>query len=154
MPGDIVSGIGPFGDFHIRPTQREAIYIGGGAGMAPLRAHISHLLETERTARKISFWYGARSKQEIFYESYFHDLADRHRNFAFHIALSSPLAEDNWSGHHGFVHEVVLEKYLKEHADPKIAEYYLCGPPMMIKACTRMLAEAGVPIQQICYDEF
>jgi Na+-transporting NADH:ubiquinone oxidoreductase subunit F len=154
MPGDIVSGIGPFGDFHIRPTQREAIYIGGGAGMAPLRAHISHLLETERTARKISFWYGARSKQEIFYESYFHDLADRHRNFAFHIALSSPLAEDNWSGHHGFVHEVVLEKYLREHADPKIAEYYLCGPPMMIKACTRMLAEAGVPIQQICYDEF
>jgi Na+-transporting NADH:ubiquinone oxidoreductase subunit F len=153
-PGDLVSGIGPFGDFHIRPTQREAVYIGGGAGMAPLRAHISHLLETERSARKITFWYGARSKQEIFYQEYFEDLAGRHRNFAFHVALSSPLAEDSWSGHRGFIHEVVLEKHLREHVNPKAAEYYLCGPPMMIKACTRMLAQAGVPIHQICSDEF
>ena len=98
-PGDIVSAIGPFGDFHIKPTQREMVYIGGGAGMAPLRAHLSHLLETEQTARKISFWYGARSKQEIFYEDYFQGLARAHHNFAFHLALSSPLPEDNWTGH-------------------------------------------------------
>ena len=109
-PGDIVSGIGPFGDFHIKPTQREMVYIGGGAGMAPLRAHLSHLLETEQTARKISFWYGARSKQEIFYEDYFRDLAAAHHNFTFHLALSSPLPEDDWTGHLGFIHEVVLRR--------------------------------------------
>ncbi len=153
-PGDIISGVGPFGDFHIKPTQREMVYIGGGAGMAPLRAHLSHLLETERTLRKISFWYGARSKQEIFYEDYFQNLAKTHRNFAFNLALSSPLPEDNWAGPVGFIHEVVLEKYLNEHADPKVIEYYLCGPPMMIKACTRMLTELGVPPDHIAYDEF
>ena len=153
-PGDIVSGIGPFGDFHIKPTQREMVYIGGGAGMAPLRAHLSHLLETERTARKISFWYGARSKQEIFYADYFQNLATIHRNFSFNLALSSPLPEDNWPGYLGFIHEVVLEKYLNEHANPKAIEYYLCGPPMMIKACTRMLTEIGVPANHIAYDEF
>jgi MocE subfamily Rieske [2Fe-2S] domain protein len=153
-PGDIVSGIGPFGDFHIKPTQREMIYIGGGAGMAPLRAHLSHLLESERTARKISFWYGARSKQEIFYEDYFQGLARTHHNFAFHLALSSPLPEDNWSGYAGFIHEVVLEQYLRDHPHPEAVEYYLCGPPMMIKACIRMLAALGVPNRQIAYDEF
>ena len=153
-PGDIVSAIGPFGDFHVKPTQREMVYIGGGAGMAPLRAHLSHLLETEQTARKVSFWYGARSKQEIFYEDYFQSLASAHHNFAFHIALSSPLPEDNWTGHLGFIHEVVLEKYLRERANPEGVEYYLCGPPMMIKACTRMLAEIGVPAHHIAYDEF
>jgi Na(+)-translocating NADH:ubiquinone oxidoreductase F subunit len=153
-PGNIVSAIGPFGDFHVKPTQREMVYIGGGAGMAPLRAHLSHLLETEQTARKVSFWYGARSKQEIFYEDYFQSLASTHHNFAFHIALSSPLPEDNWTGHLGFIHEVVLEKYLREHANPEGAEYYLCGPPMMIKACTRMLADIGVPTHHIAYDEF
>jgi len=152
--GDIVSGIGPFGDFHIKPTQREMVYIGGGAGMAPLRAHLSHLLETEQTARKVSFWYGARSKQEIFYEDYFQNLAGAHHNFTLNLALSSPLAEDNWSGHLGFIHEVVLEKYLSEHLNPKAAEYYLCGPPMMIKACTKMLTEIGVPTNQIAFDEF
>jgi Na+-transporting NADH:ubiquinone oxidoreductase subunit F len=153
-PGDIVSAIGPFGDFHVKPTQREMVYIGGGAGMAPLRAHLSHLLETEQTARKVTFWYGARSRQEIFYEDYFQDLAKSHHNFAFHLALSSPLPEDDWTGHLGFIHEVVLEKYLREHANPESAEYYLCGPPMMIKACTRMLAEIGVPAHHIAYDEF
>ena len=122
--------------------------------MAPLRAHLSHLLETERTARKISFWYGARSKQEIFYEDYFKDLASRNGNFAFHLALSSPLAEDDWTGYRGFIHEVVWENYLKQHANAKGLEYYLCGPPMMIKASIRMLADAGVPLHQICYDEF
>jgi MocE subfamily Rieske [2Fe-2S] domain protein len=153
-PGDEVSGIGPFGDFHIKPTQREMIYLGGGAGMAPLRAHISHLLESERTARKVSFWYGARSRQEIFYEDYFQKLAKEHHNFAFHLALSSPLSDDNWTGLTGFIHEVVLERYLREHHNPQAVEYYLCGPPMMIKACTKMLAGMGVPSHQIAYDEF
>jgi Na+-transporting NADH:ubiquinone oxidoreductase subunit F len=153
-PGDIVSGIGPFGDFHIKPTQREMIYIGGGAGMAPLRAHLSHLLENERTARRVSFWYGARSRQEIFYEEYFQGLAKAHHNFSFHLALSSPLPEDCWPGHVGFIHEVVLEKYLRSHGHPEAVEYYLCGPPMMVKACTKMLATLGVPTHQVAYDEF
>jgi Na+-transporting NADH:ubiquinone oxidoreductase subunit F len=153
-PGDVVSAVGPFGDFHVKPTQREMVYIGGGAGMAPLRAHLSHLLETEKTARKVSFWYGARSKQEIFYEDYFQDLATRHHNFAFHVALSEPLPDDNWTSHLGFIHEVVLKKYLREHSSPEAAEYYLCGPPMMVKACTRMLADIGVPANHIAYDEF
>jgi MocE subfamily Rieske [2Fe-2S] domain protein len=153
-PGDLVSGIGPFGDFHIKPTQREMIYIGGGAGMAPLRAHLSHLLESENTARKISFWYGARSKQEIYYDDYFERLAAKHHNFNFHVALSAPLAEEKWEGHTGFIHEVVLEKYLREHGNPRNAEYYLCGPPLMIKACNKMLADLGVPVGQIAYDEF
>jgi Na+-transporting NADH:ubiquinone oxidoreductase subunit F len=153
-PGDMVSGIGPFGEFHIKPTQREMIYVGGGAGMAPLRAHLSHLLETEHTARRVSFWYGARSRQEIFYEDYFCDLEKTHHNFTFHLALSSPLVEDNWTGHTGFIHEVVLDKYLRDHHSPEAVEYYLCGPPMMIKACNKMLAAIGVPSQQISYDEF
>ncbi|MDE3149586.1 MAG: NADH:ubiquinone reductase (Na(+)-transporting) subunit F, partial [Acidobacteriota bacterium] len=153
-PGDIVSAIGPFGDFHIKPTQREMVYIGGGAGMAPLRAHLSHLLETEGTARKVSYWYGARSRQEIFYEDYFGALARAHRNFTFHLALSSPLPEDNWTGPTGLIHEVVLEKYLASHPNPSAVEYYLCGPPMMVKACNRMLTGLGVSLQQIAYDEF
>jgi len=153
-PGDTVSAIGPFGDFHPKPTQREMLYIGGGAGMAPLRAHISHLLENEQTARKISFWYGARSRQEIFYEDYFQELTGAHHNFSFHLALSAPLPEDDWSGHVGFIHEVVLSNYLREHARPESVEYYLCGPPMMIKACKKMLADIGVPTHQIAYDEF
>jgi Na+-transporting NADH:ubiquinone oxidoreductase subunit F len=153
-PGDYVTGIGPFGDFHVKPTQREMVYIGGGAGMAPLRAHLSHLLETEGTARKISFWYGARSSQEIFYQDYFEALAARHRNFVFRLALSSPLPEDQWGGLNGFIHEVVLREYLQDHPSPISAEYYLCGPPLMIKACNRMLAELGVPAHQIAYDEF
>jgi Na+-transporting NADH:ubiquinone oxidoreductase subunit F len=152
--GDVVSAIGPFGDFHIKPTQREMIYIGGGAGMAPLRAHLSHLLETEGTARKISFWYGARSRQEIFYGEYFQRLAEFHSNFAFHLALSSPLPEDQWTGYEGFIHQVLLEQYLAGHGNPKAAEYYLCGPPMMVKACTRMLGELGVAVNQIAYDEY
>ncbi len=153
-PGNTVTAIGPFGDFHIKPTQHEMVYIGGGAGMAPLRAHLSHLLETEKTARKVSFWYGARSLQEIFYEDYFRSLEAAHPNFHFHLALSSPLPEDNWTGHTGFIHEVVLEKYLRAHANPEAIEYYLCGPPMMIKACNRMLASLGVAGHQIAYDEF
>lgn len=153
-PGDRVSAIGPFGDFHIKPTQREMVYIGGGAGMAPLRAHLSHLLESENAARRISYWYGARSRQEIFYEDYFRALEERRPNFSFHLALSSPLAEDAWTGHSGFIHDVVLEQYLRNHSNPQAVEYYLCGPPMMIKACNRMLSSIGVSETQISYDEF
>jgi Na(+)-translocating NADH:ubiquinone oxidoreductase F subunit len=152
--GDIVTAIGPFGDFHIRPTQREMIYVGGGAGMAPLRAHLSHLFETEKTLRKVSFWYGARSRQEIFYEDYFRRLAERHANFSFHVALSAPLPEDQWAGLNGFIHEVLLANYLRQHATPKAVEFYLCGPPMMIRACTRMLSGLGVPDNRIAFDEF
>lgn len=153
-PGDHVTAIGPFGDFHIKPTQREMVYIGGGAGMAPLRAHLSHLLENDKSRRKISFWYGARSRQEIFYEDYFKELEETHPNFTFHLALSSPLSTDEWSGHVGFIHEVLLRQYLEQHRDPRAVEYYLCGPPMMIKACTRMLQSLGIPEARISYDEF
>ena len=153
-PGDTVTAIGPFGEFHVKPTQREMVFIGGGAGMAPLRAHISHLFETAHTTRRVSFWYGARSRQEIFYEGYFRDLAARHQNFAFHLALSSPLPQDRWTSHVGFIHEVVLENLLRGHPNPRAVEYYLCGPPMMIKACTKLLADLHVPADQIAYDEF
>lgn len=153
-PGDTVTAIGSFGDFHIKPTQREMVYIGGGAGMAPLRSHLSHLFETEKTARKVSFWYGARSRQEIYYNEYFDQLSREHSNFNFNLALSSPLSEDAWKGLEGFIHEVVLERHLKDHPNPKAVEYYLCGPPMMVKACTKMLADLGVPANQIAYDEF
>ncbi len=153
-PGDNVTAIGPFGDFHIKPTQKEMVYIGGGAGMAPLRAHLSHLFESEHTARKVSFWYGARSRQEIFYEDYFESLASKHPNFSFHLALSSPLPEDRWQGPTGFIHEVVLENHLRDHQNPKNIEYYLCGPPMMIKACVKTLTDLGVSAHQIAYDEF
>lgn len=153
-PGDTVTAIGPFGDFHVKPTNKEAVFIGGGAGMAPLRAQLAHLLETQRTARKISFWYGARSRQEIFYADYFETLAAAHPNFRFTLALSAPLPEDQWSGPTGFIHEVVLDHYLRAHPQPAAVEYYLCGPPQMIKACTRMLATRGVPDAQIAFDEF
>ena len=153
-PGDMVTAIGPFGDFHIKPTQKEMVYIGGGAGMAPLRAHLSHLFETENTGRKVSYWYGARSAQELYYMDFFESLAAKHGNFKFTAALSSPLPEDHWQGPAGFIHEVVLEQHLSAHPNPKAVEYYLCGPPMMIKACTRMLSELGVAESQIAYDEF
>ncbi len=153
-PGDVVTAIGPFGDFHLKPTQKEAVYIGGGAGMAPLRSHLSHLFETQRTARRVSFWYGARSRQEIFYDDHFAALARAHPNFTFHLALSAPLPEDAWTGPTGLIHEVVLAQYLRAHPQPQAVEFYLCGPPQMIKACTRMLAALGVAEGQIAYDEF
>lgn len=149
-PGDEVRAIG----LHIKPTQKEMVYIGGGAGMAPLRAHLSHLFETENTARRISFWYGARSRQELYYGEYFEALAGKHANFAFHQALSSPLPEDHWTGLTGFIHEAVRDNHLRNHPNPAGVEYYLCGPPMMIKACTAMLESLGVPARQIAFDEF
>jgi len=153
-PGDIVTAGGPFGDFHLKPTQKEALYIGGGSGMAPLRAHLSHLLETEETHRKVSFWYGARTRQEIFYDDYFRGLARIRPNFSFHLALSAPLPEDQWSGDTGFIHEVVSARYLASHPSPRTIEFYLCGPPAMIRACSRMLSALGVSEQQLAYDEF
>ena len=153
-PGDAVTAVGPFGDFHVKPTQREMVYVGGGAGMAPIRAHLSHLFETEGTARRVSYWYGARSRAEIFYDDYFRALAREHPNFTFHVALSAALPEDRWEGPTGFIHEVVLREHLRAHPNPTAVEYYLCGPPAMIAACNAMLAELGVPAQQIAYDEF
>jgi Na+-transporting NADH:ubiquinone oxidoreductase subunit F len=152
--GDEVTAIGSFGDFHIKPTHKEMLYIGAGAGMAPLRAHIAQLFETEHTARKVSYWYGARSKQEISEEDYFEKLAAEHHNFDFQLALSDPLDEDNWTGHTGSIHEAVLINYLENHPNPKAAEFYLCGPPIMIKACTKMLTQLGVSDEQIAFDEF
>lgn len=153
-PGDEVTAIGSFGDFHIKPSHKEMVYIGGGAGMAPLRAHISHLFESEQTKRKISYWYGARSKQEIYYEDYFRELEAENSNFDFHLALSTPLSEDHWKGNIGLIHDVVLDEYLSDHPSPTSVEYYLCGPPKMIKACIKMLTELGVDPHQISYDEF
>jgi Na+-transporting NADH:ubiquinone oxidoreductase subunit F len=153
-PGEEIVATGRFGDFHIKPTQRETIYIGGGAGKAPFRAHLSDVLENERTARRISLWYGARSRQEILYEDYFSGIAHEHRNFAFHLALSKALPEDSWTGNVSFIHDIVLERYLIEHPHLASAKFYLCGPPRMIKACTRMLDGMGVPIYQIAYDQF
>jgi Na+-transporting NADH:ubiquinone oxidoreductase subunit F len=153
-PGDTVTAIGPFGDFHIKPTQREMVYIGGGSGMAPLRAHLSHLFETAKTARRVSFWYGARSRQELFYQDYFEGLAAGFPNFRFHLVLSAPLPEDNWSGPRGMIHEAVCDQLLKTHPDPGAAEYYLCGPPQMVKASLKMLESLGVPSSRIAYDEF
>jgi Na+-transporting NADH:ubiquinone oxidoreductase subunit F len=152
--GDRVTGIGPFGDFHIKPTQKEMIYIGGGAGMAPMRSHLSHLFESLNTARRVSFWYGARSRQELFYLDYFMELARKHSNFSFHPALSEPMPDDGWEGHTGFIHEVVGEILLREHPNLKAVEFYLCGPPAMVGACTTLLGKLGVDPGQIACDEF
>ncbi|MCL4507676.1 MAG: NADH:ubiquinone reductase (Na(+)-transporting) subunit F [Chloroflexi bacterium] len=153
-PGDAVTAIGPFGDFHIKNTQREMVYLGGGAGMAPLRSHLAYLFETQKTARRVSYWYGARSLQEMFYQDYFAELARRNDNFSFHVALSEPLPGDQWTGRTGFIHEALRQDYLDKHPDPTAIEYYLCGPPLMIRAATDMLKEYGVPPAQIAYDEF
>jgi Na+-transporting NADH:ubiquinone oxidoreductase subunit F len=154
-PGDKVRLTGPLGDFLIKNTNEEMIYLGGGAGMSPLRSHLSFLFDTLRTTRKVSFWYGARSKQELFYQNYFDGLAEKHSNFSFHAALSEPLAEDDWAGPTGFVHEVLRDQYLKQHPDLTRVEFYLCGSPAMMQAAKRMLMEDfGVAPAQIAYDEF
>ncbi|MCL5997302.1 MAG: NADH:ubiquinone reductase (Na(+)-transporting) subunit F [Chloroflexi bacterium] len=153
-PGDRVTAIGPFGEFHVKNTQREMVYLGGGAGMAPLRSHLAYLFETQQTSRRVSYWYGARSCQELFYQDYFEDLARQHANFTFHVALSEPLPEDRWNGPTGFIHEVLKQEYLDTHPDPTSIDYYLCGPPVMIRAATDMLRDFGVPPAQIAYDEF
>ena len=153
-PGDEVRAIGPFGDFHIKPTKKEMVYIGGGAGMAPIRAHLVQLFENDKTARKVSYWYGARTKQEMYYDEYFRELENKYSNFSFIPALSNPLEEDEWSGNRGMIHMVVYEEYLKTHQNLNGVEFYLCGPPAMIKACTKMLGTLGVKKEQIAFDEF
>jgi Na(+)-translocating NADH:ubiquinone oxidoreductase F subunit len=153
-PGDVVTAVGPFGDFHVKDTDKEMVYLGGGAGMAPLRSHLSYLFETVGTGRKVSFWYGARSRQELFYQDYFEDLARRFPNFAFHVALSEPAATDGWQSHTGFIHQVLFDQYLREHGDIQQVEFYLCGPPPLIKAGTQMLRALHVRPEQIAYDEF
>jgi len=153
-PGDKVTVLGPFGEFRASDTDAEMIFIGGGAGMAPLRSIIFDQLLRVKTDRKISFWYGARSKREIFYEEDFDKLEEKYDNFSWKIALSDPLDEDNWEGNTGFIHTVVYENYLKNHPAPEDVEYYLCGPPMMLKSALKMLDELGVEEENIRFDDF
>ncbi|MGC4031675.1 MAG: hypothetical protein QM754_08075 [Tepidisphaeraceae bacterium] len=154
-PGDTLTANGPFGEFHIKSTLNEMIYIGGGSGMAPLRSHISYLFDTLKTGRRVSFWYGARSLQEVFYRDYFEGLAKRFPNFTYHLVLSEAADEDNWTGLTGFVHEALKNEYLAAHHDPATVEYYLCGPPVMIKAARDMLTgDFKVLPEQLAYDEF
>jgi len=153
-PGDKVSISGPYGDFFIKDSEKEMVYIGGGAGMAPLRSHIFHLFKTLQTNRKVSYWYGARSLQEIFYEEDFRELERQFPNFSFHIALSEPKEEDNWDGPVGFIHQVAYDKYLSALEEPEEIEYYLCGPPVMNDAVQNMLYNLGVPQEMIAFDDF
>ncbi len=154
-PGDKVTISGPYGEFFIKPTKKEMVYIGGGAGMAPLRSHIFHLFHTEKTRdRKVSYWYGGRSSRELFYTEDFTDIEKEFSNFSYHIALSEPLPEDNWDGPVGFIHNVVFENYLKNHPEPEEIEYYLCGPPLMLSAVQKMLSDLGVPEENIAFDDF
>ncbi len=152
--GDTVTISGPYGEFFMQETDREMCYVGGGAGMAPLRSHIFHLFHTLKTGRKVSYWYGARSRREIFYEDHFRRIEKEFPNFSFHIALSEPLPEDNWDGPVGFIHQVVLEHYLDDHEAPEDVEYYLCGPPLMLNAVRKMLDDLGVEPEMIRFDEF
>lgn len=165
VPGDKVTISGPYGEFHINPTQREMIYIGGGAGMAPLRSHIFHLFHTEKSNRKVSYWYGGRSRRELFYTEHFRNIEKDFPNFQYNIALSEPLAEDNWvikkdlndresDGYKGFIHQVLFENYLSKHPEPEDIEYYLCGPPMMNAAVLKMLDDMGVPKENVRFDDF
>jgi Na+-transporting NADH:ubiquinone oxidoreductase subunit F len=153
-PGDKVTISGPYGEFHINKTEREMVYIGGGAGMAPLRSHIFHLFHTEKTNRKVSYWYGGRSKRELFYTDHFRKIEKEFPNFKYNIALSEPLPEDKWDGYVGFIHQVLFENYLSKHPEPDEVEYYLCGPPMMNAAVLRMLDDLGIPTENIRFDDF
>jgi Na+-transporting NADH:ubiquinone oxidoreductase subunit F len=153
-PGDEVTISGPYGEFFIKDTEAEMVYIGGGAGMAPLRSHIFELFKNQKTKRKVSYWYGGRSSKELFYVDHFRAIEKEFPNFKFNIALSEPRPEDNWTGYTGFIHQVVLENYLKNHPAPEDIEYYLCGPPMMNAAVFKMLDELGVEKENIAYDDF
>ena len=162
--GDKVTVSGPYGEFFINKTKREMIYI-GGAGMAPLRSHIFHLFNTEKTDRKVSYWYGGRSKRELFYLDQFQKIEKEFPNFSFNIGLSEPMEEDNWKvkkdfddkdgdGYVGFIHQVLYDNYLSKHSDPDEIEYYLCGPPLMNDAVNKMLDDLGVPPENIRFDDF
>jgi len=153
-PGDKVTVSGPFGEFFIQETENEMLYIGGGAGMAPLRSHLFHLFHTVKTGRKVSYWYGARSKREIFYEEHFRAIEKEFPNFTFNIALSEPLPEDNWTGYVGFIHQVIHDEYLSKHEAPEDIEYYMCGPGPMANAVNKMLYDLGVERDSIYFDDF
>ena len=152
--GDPVTISGAYGEFFIKDTDREMVYIGGGAGMAPMRSHLFHLFHTLKTGRKVSFWYGARSLREMFYDDEFKTIAEQFPNFSYHVALSEPLPEDNWTGPTGFIHQVTHDNYLSKHEDPTEIEYYMCGPPPMIKAVEDMLDNLGVEKEMIAFDSF
>ncbi len=153
-PGDSVTVSGPFGEFLARETDAEMVFVGGGAGMAPMRSHIFDQLVRLKSQRKITFWYGARSKREIFYQADFDRLQREHANFRWHVALSEPQPEDEWTGHTGFIHKVLLDEYLGRHPAPETCEYYLCGPPLMTNAVIGMLEDLGVERGNILMDDF
>ncbi len=153
-PGDNVTISGPFGEFFARETKKEMIFVGGGAGMAPMRSHLFDQLVRLGSDRKISFWYGARSLREMFYVDDFNSLQEKHNNFNWHVALSEPLDEDNWTGKTGFIHQVLFDSYLSEHPNPEDCEYYLCGPPIMNKCVIDMLVQLGVEREDIMLDDF
>jgi Na+-transporting NADH:ubiquinone oxidoreductase subunit F len=153
-PGDKVTISGPYGEFFIKDTDAEMIYIGGGAGMAPLRSHIFDLLKRRNSKRKISYWYGARSLREVFYADAFDRLQAENPHFTWHLALSEPLPEDNWTGPTGFIHQVLYDQYLKDHPAPEDCEYYFCGPPLMNQAVLKLLDDLGVEEENIAFDDF
>jgi len=153
-PGDKITVYGPFGEFFAKDTDAEMVFIGGGAGMAPMRSHIFDQLKRLHTNRKITFWYGARSLREAFYVEEFDKLAEENENFTWHLALSDPLPEDNWTGYTGFIHNVLYENYLKDHEAPEDCEYYMCGPPMMNASVIKMLEDLGVEPENILLDDF
>jgi Na+-transporting NADH:ubiquinone oxidoreductase subunit F len=153
-PGDEVTISGPYGEFFIQDTDAEMLYIGGGAGMAPLRSHIFELFKGRKTKRKVSYWYGGRSSRELFYSDQFNQIEKEFSNFKFHIALSDPLPEDHWDGYTGFIHQVLHDEYLQNHPAPEDIEYYICGPPMMNAAVFKMLEDLGVEEGNIFYDDF
>ena len=153
-PGDKVTISGPFGEFFVKETDAEMVFIGGGAGMAPMRSHIFDQLKRVKTSRKMSFWYGARSLREVFYQEDFDGLAAQNPNFEWHIALSEPLPEDNWTGYTGFIHNVLYENYLKQHKAPEDCEFYMCGPPIMNSSVIAMLESLGVERDNILLDDF
>lgn len=153
-PGDEVTISGPFGEFFAKPTDNEMIFIGGGAGMAPMRSHIFDQFRRLHTDRKVSFWYGARSLREAFYIDDFDEIQSENENFDWHLALSDPLEEDNWEGYTGFIHQVLFDNYLKDHPSPEDCEYYICGPPMMNDAVIKMLTDLGVEPENVMFDDF
>jgi Na+-transporting NADH:ubiquinone oxidoreductase subunit F len=163
-PGDKVTISGPYGEFFIKETDSEMLYIGGGAGMAPMRSHLFHLFHTLKTGRKVSYWYGGRSKRELFYLEDFRQIEEQFPNFKFHLVLSEPLPEDNWSakdsmdaegdGFVGFVHQAVIDNYLNHHDAPEDIEFYFCGPPLMNAAVLKMVDDFGVPPENVSFDDF
>ena len=152
--GDRVTISGPYGDFFIKDSDREMVYIGGGAGMAPMRSHLFHLFHTLETGRKVSFWYGARSKREMFYDDDFKAIQQKYPNFSYNVALSDPVPGDNWEGYKGFIHQVLFDNYLENHEDSTEIEYYMCGPPMMIDAAENLLYNLGVEPEMVAFDKF